>query len=305
MKRDFERWFSTMKDSIAGWDFYADFPSAYRNVSKLKVELHILNSLIGSRNIEGDFKNLAEKYPEIMKAVPILLAKRESEIKIREPKQNFNFNFAKMNYSIDQYVLFMRNSGLFDLIQNHVISNLIDYVLGVEVGMDTNGRKNRIGHAMENLVESYLREAGLRENENYFKEMRTSDLERKFGIDLSSLNNNGKAEKRFDFVFNTSFEVFACECNFYSGGGSKLNETARSYKAIALESKGIKRFTFVWLTDGKGWQSAKHNLEETFDVLDTLYNIHDLENGIIQDLLDQGGVASSLLQEIGDQKAIG
>lgn len=296
MKRNFESWLLTMKDSIATWNYYTDFPKVYENVNKLKVELNILNSLIGSKNIEDEFKALLSRYPEIIKAIPILLAKREKEIKVIDSKETYVFNFAKMNYTVDQYALFMKNSGLFELLQNHIINNLIDYVLGVEVGMDTNGRKNRTGDAMEDLVESYLIKAGLVKGETYFKELNKSDVERMFHLDLSGISNQDKTEKRFDFVFKGPLgDVYACECNFYSGGGSKLNETARSYKTLALEAQGISRFTFVWFTDGLGWNSARHNLEETFDVLDTVYNIKDLEDGIAEMLLDAKHVINEIL----------
>lgn len=297
MKRNFESWLLTMKDSIATWHYYTDFSKVYGNVSKLKIELNILNSLIGSKNIEEEFKSLLTKYPEIIKAIPILLAKREREIKIIDPKETYVFNFAKMNYSVDQYALFMKNCGLFELLQNHIINNLIDYVLGVEVGMDTNGRKNRTGDAMEDLVESYLIKAGLIKGKTYFKELNKSDVEQMFHLDLSGISNQDKTEKRFDFVFKGPFgEIYACECNFYSGGGSKLNETARSYKTLTLEAKDIPGFTFVWFTDGIGWTSARHNLEETFDVLDTLYNIKDLEDGIIEKLLDANQMVRDMLK---------
>ena len=296
MKRDFNKWLSTMKDSIATWNYYTDFKKVYENVNKVKVELNILNSLIGSKDIENEFINLVKEYPKIIKAIPILLAKRETEIKVQDAESDYVFNFVKMNYSIDQYALFMKNSGLFELLQNHIINNLVDYVLGIEVGMDTNGRKNRTGHVMEDLVESYLVKAGLIKDKTYFKEMYASEVEKKFGLNLSSLSNDGRAEKRFDFVFVGALgTVFACECNFYSGGGSKLNETARSYKTLTLEAKGINNFEFVWFTDGIGWNTAKHNLEETFDVLDNLYNLEDLNSGAIETLVDGTKYLKSLL----------
>lgn len=286
-KRDFNEWLSGMKDSIASWTYYTDFKKVYENVQKVKVELNILNTLIGSKDIENEFINLVKQYPNVLVVVPILLAKREKEIKVNDPETNYTFNFVKMNYTIEQYALFMRNSGLFDLLQNHIINNLVDYVLGVEVGMDTNGRKNRTGDVMEDLVESYLIDAGLVKDKTYFKEMYKSEVEAKFGLDLSSISNDGKTEKRFDFVFIGAFgTIYACECNFYGSSGSKLNETARSYKELTLESKGISGFQFTWFTDGIGWNTAKHNLEETFDVLDNLYNLNDLENGIIKKLVN-------------------
>lgn len=285
--RDFNTWLLTMKDSISTWTYYTDFQKVYENVQKVKVELNILNSLIGSRNIEDEFRIIVKQYPNVLVVVPILLAKREAEIKVQDADGIYNFNFIKMNYTVDQYVLFMKNSGLFDLLQNHIINNLVDYVLGIEVGMDTNGRKNRTGHAMEDLVESYLIKAGLVKGKTYFKEMYASEVESRFHLDLSALRNDGKAEKRFDFVFIGALgNVYGCECNFYSGGGSKLNETAKSYKLLTEESRKIKGFDFVWFTDGVGWNSAKNNLEETFDVLDNLYNLHDLENNAICSLVD-------------------
>ena len=290
MARDFNKWLSTMKDSIATWTYYTDFEKVYENVDSIKVELNILNSLIGSKNIENEFKQLLKDYPKTLRVIPILLAKREKEIKINDTSGEFVFDFNKPNYSIDEYAMFMRNTGLFDLLQNHIINNLVDYVMGIEVGMDTNGRKNRTGHVMEDLVESYLVKAGLIKGTSYFKEMWKSEVEEKFNIDLSAISNNGKTEKRFDFVLYVNGHVYACECNFYGSSGSKLNETARSYKNLAIESKEIENFTFVWFTDGIGWNTAKHNLEETFDNLDTIFNINDLENNILHLLLNKVSV---------------
>ncbi|MBQ7373284.1 MAG: type II restriction endonuclease, partial [Clostridia bacterium] len=150
-----------------------------------------------------------------------------------------------------------------------------------------NGRKNRGGHLMENLVEDYLQKAGLVKGVDYFKEMYISDIEKKWSIDLSNISNQGKAEKRFDFVVKKGATIYGIETNFYSSGGSKLNETARSYKTIALEAKEIQGFAFVWFTDGQGWQSARHNLEETFDVMDNIYCISDMENGVVDTLFSK------------------
>lgn len=286
MERNFNKWLSTMRDSIATWRYYTDFEKVYSNVESIKVELNILNSLIGSRNIENEFKQLLKEYPKTLKVVPILLAKREKEIKITDAEGEFLFNFNKPNYTIEEYTKFMRETGLFDLLEKHIINNLVDYVTGVEVGMDTNGRKNRTGDAMEDLVESYLVKYGLVKGVSYFKEMTKSEIEEKFNLDLNYISNQGKTEKRFDFVLYVNNRVYACECNFYGSSGSKLNETARSYKNLAIESKQVEGFTFVWFTDGVGWNTAKHNLEETFDVLETIYNLKDLDEGALEKLLN-------------------
>lgn len=281
MKKDFNKWLSTFRDSIANYSYYVDFKTVYRNAEILKIELNMLNSLIGSSNIESDFKNLIIKYPSVLKCIPILLAKREMNIFCVDEDGTYNFDFKNRNYSIDEYMMFMRKTGLFDLMKKHIIGNIYDYVIGVEVGLNSNGRKNRGGHLMEDLVESFINKAGFIKDKTYFKEMYLSELEKMTGLDLSTLSNSGSTAKRFDFVIKSDKCVYACECNFYASGGSKLNETARSYKSLALESKGIEGFKFVWFTDGVGWVSARNNLKETFDVLDDIYCIQDLEENVL------------------------
>lgn len=134
---------------------------------------------------------------------------------------------------------------------------------------------------MENLVEKYIVSAGFVKDISYFKEMYLIDIERKWNIDLSKLSNQGKAAKRFDFVVKTDNMIYAIETNFYGGGGSKLNETARSYKMLSQEADTIDGFTFVWFTDGIGWKSARGNLRETFEVMEHVYSIDDMEQGIM------------------------
>ncbi len=285
MKRDFDEWLAGFRETIADYKYYVDFGKVYNNVQSIRIELNILNSLIGCKDIETEFERIVTKYPEVLKCIPILLAKRESEIKAMDADGEFCYNFRKLSYPLEQYKVFMRKTGLFDLMESHIIHNLIDYVTGVETGLDSNGRKNRGGHLMESLVESYLVKAGLVKGETYFKEMYIHEIEDKWNVDLSSISNNGQAEKRFDFVVKGADKIYGIETNFYSSQGSKLNETARSYKTITLETKGLPYFEFVWFTDGKGWNTAKRNLKETFDVLENLYNIKDLESGVVERVL--------------------
>ena len=280
MERNFNDWIKQFKSSICDYDYYVDFEKVYGKIDSIKVELNILNSLVWSHDIEADFSKLVSDYPQVLKCIPILLAVSGRENYTINGDVEYLFNIAKPKYVIEKYRRFMRKTGLFKLISERVINNLVDYVTGVEVGLDSNGRKNRGGHLMENLVESYLIKAGLRRGIDYFKEMYISDIEKKWSMDLSGISNQGKAEKRFDFVVKNGGTVYGIETNFYTGGGSKLNETARSYKTIALEAKEIDGVAFVWFTDGKGWLSARHNLEETFDVMENVYCIAELENGV-------------------------
>lgn len=256
----------------------------------MKVELNILNSLISSKNIEADFESLIRKYPEVLKCIPLLLAVRANEIYCQDENGGHLFQFDFRKYPpnsqtyYERYKYFMRETGLFDLLENHIVNNLVDYATGVETGLDSNGRKNRGGHLMEDLVESFIQKYGFIKGVNYFKEIYIHQITNKWNIDLSAISNQGKMEKRFDFVIKMPNMIYGIETNFYCGGGSKLNETARSYKTLALETEKIDGFTFVWFTDGKGWKNARNNLEETFDIMQHIYNIKDLEDGIISEV---------------------
>lgn len=278
MKRDFAQWLSTMRSSINGFSYYVDFKKVYENVDSVRVELNILNSLIGVENIREEFLKLLKDYPKTLKCVPILLACRQMEIYAQDEEGAMWYDFAnEQACTPEQYADFMEKTGLFDLISKHIISNLRDYVTGVEVGLDSNGRKNRGGHQMEDLVESYLIRGGY----TYYKEMYLPEVEKKWNLNLGALSGEGTSTKRWDFVVDGGDTIYLIETNFYTSGGSKLNETARSYKLIAQEAKKIPGVEFVWITDGAGWKSARRNLEETFNELNLICNIKDLENDFL------------------------
>ena len=284
--RDFGEWLSEFRDSICNYEYYVNFAKVYANVDEIRVELNIMNSLIGSQDIERDFEKLVDDYPEVLRCVPTLLAVREREIYAMDEDGAFVYDFKRYSGDIEDYKRFMRKTVLFDLIANHIISNLVDYATGVEAGLDSNGRKNRGGHLMEDLVEGFIEQTGA----EYYKEMYLEDIERRWGVDLSSLSNQGSTRKRFDFVVKTASTIYAIETNFYkgpNGGGSKLNETARSYKMLAQESEEVDGFEFVWITDGTAWRSARGNLRETYDAARYIYSIEQLEAGGLKDLFEE------------------
>jgi type II restriction enzyme len=279
--RDFVTWFSRFHDKIANYTYYIDFSKIYKKVDSIKIEINILNSLIGSKDIETEFEQIVAEYPKTLRCIPLLLAVRQNEIYANDIDGEFNYSFSDFNCSIEQYKIFMRKTGLFDLLKNHIISNLLDYVTGVETGLDSNGRKNRGGILMEEFIEERLIYHGFIKNKTYFKGLTISKIEQLWNLNLTPLSNLGKTVKRFDFVVNKSKIVYGIEVNFYASKGSKLNETARSYKTLALESKAISGFQFVWFTDGQGWNSSRHNLEETFDIMEHIYCIADINDGVM------------------------
>lgn len=278
--KNFDEWLETMRSSINKYSFYVDFEKVYSNVDSMKVELNILNSLIGSKNIEEEIEKILIKYPEVLKCIPILLAVRYNEIYVQDEQGAYNFNFKERNYTVKEYIMFMKKTGLLDLISNHIVNNLVDYVLGIETGLDSNGRKNRGGHQLEELVESYIKKTGV----EYYKEMYITEIESKWNIDLSNISTKETSTKRWDFVVKLDEKIYVIETNFYSTNGSKLNETARSYKMLAEKSENIDNFEFMWITDGAGWKKTRRSLKETYDTMNYLFNITDMENNILETL---------------------
>lgn len=278
MTRNFNQWLATMKPCINRYDYYVNFKNVYNWVVQYETELGLMDSLIGAQDIESKFKVLLKAHPEILKCIPMLLAVRQNIIYTQDEDGVYEYDFKKLKYSPDQYVTFMQKTGLFDLIQHHLTNNLFDYAIGVNTGLDSNGRKNRGGHQMEDLVNNFLKNTGV----TYFPEMWLNQVEAQWDVDLSEISDHGTSSKRWDFVVHTGDTLFLIETNFYAGGGSKLNETARSYKAIAQDVAKIDGVEFIWITDGNGWQSARGNLEEAFNYMQHLYNIHDLEHGVLQ-----------------------
>lgn len=275
-KKNFAEWFNSLTNNIVDYEYFVDFNKVYQDIEDIKIELNIMNCLIGSKNIENDFEKLFIKYPEIRKCIPILLATRQNEIEIIDNNKKLEYDFKTID-DVETLKKFMNKTGLFDLISNHIINNLVDYVTGVEVGLNSNARKNRIGHLMEDTVEKYIQKAGFIKNQTYFKEMYLQDIERKWKIDLSKLSDLGNITKRFDFVVKTKNCIYAFETNFYSTHGSKLNEITRSYKLLAERSRDISGFNFIWITDGEGWGHCKNNLKDVFYILDNLFNLNDLK----------------------------
>ena len=164
---------------------------------------------------------------------------------------------------------FLENTGLAEIFQSKKINDLVDYVFGIETGLDTNARKNRSGHVMEDMVARIFEKNGI----HYRQEVYSSEwptITRVLGDD----------EKRFDFVIKTAAKTYLIEVNFYSGGGSKLNEVARSYSDIAPKINSVSGFEFVWITDGIGWESAKNKLQEAYSIIPSIYNLSNITDFI-------------------------
>lgn len=281
MKRNFDDYISNLKTTINDYKYYTNFEKVQTNIESYRNELLSLNQLIGSPQIKIDFERLVKDKPEVLKVIPILLAKRDMYINVLDNGEK-EFRFDYLNLSIEEYSEFMEKTGIFRIMENKIVTSLIDYVVGIEVGLDSNARKNRTGTQFADIVESYIKQSKFKNN--YFKEADTNFINMKFGVDLNIDFEDKRTNKRFDFVIKSSNYLYLVEVNYYSGGGSKLNETARSYILLNSEISKIKNVKFVWITDGMGWHSVKGGLKDAYNQIEHLYTLTDIENNLFDTL---------------------
>lgn len=260
MKRTFTSIIENLKTAIVDYEYYVNFEKIYYQVWNYLVELNILNSLIGSKNIEKDFIKIINDYPEVISILPLLLAVTKYHIPVID-QYLIKYNFKTKSMTNNEYVNFMKKTKLFDLFENNKIKNLVDYVTGIAVGLDSHARKNRTGFIMENLVESFIKKTNYI---GFFKQIKKIYIANKYAINIDKLLVDisiKEAEKKFNFVVKTKDHLFLIEVNFYNAGGSKLNSEASRFKELSKSIIKLDNITFVWITDGIGWKTAKPNLK--------------------------------------------
>ncbi len=278
-------------------DFFVDWNKVFKNVGEYKIELSILNSLCRANRgtFDSELKKILSDYPKVLKAIPILLAIRFSELnngKLSvlssiESLEVIDYNFEAENLSneeIEKVLVFFEKTGLKELFNSKKLFNLIDYVTGVEVGMDTNARKNRSGAILEKMISPYVERVA--KNLNFILETQKTHkyLKEKYGISIRTSIN-----ERPDFVLikkdnNNLEKVIFLEVNFYSATGSKPNEIVDSYfkKQEDLKSNG---YEFIWITDGDFWIKNTDYTREIIERIDYVLNIYLVKNGILEELL--------------------
>lgn len=270
-KEQFGIFMSQLKETNATLDFYCDFKKIRNNVEAISMKLNQLNYLIGQEDIDSAIRRLWEENKNVFSILEILIAVRTSDKKKVVLPDGHVKLINKFFDSADGVIEYIHGTGLNEVFKNKQVKNLVDYVYGIETGLDTNARKNRSGQLMEKQVASILKYAGIA----YRQEV--------YSTEYAELSVLGEDKKRFDFVISTNRCKYLTEVNFYSGGGSKLNEVARAYSELSPKINAVNGFEFVWITDGIGWQSARNKLEEAFYVIPNVYNlttIHDFINQI-------------------------
>lgn len=269
------------------WDYYINWGKVFNNIREFKISLSILNSLCTSNDFENDLRYILINYPEVIKTIPILIGVRESKIKILDNTQlpefkfkSYNFNsFEKQISIVNEYVDFFQKSGLKGLIIEGGITNLIDYAYGVEVGLDTNGRKNRGGTIMEELVYKLLTQVYKLNSSNLLYQGTQKKAKDLWGIELPV----DKSSRRPDFIVNINEKIYWIETNFYSSGGSKLKSTCGEYKALQDFCRQ-NNVVFIWITDGEGWKTTRKPLEETFSHNDYIFNLRMIKEGVLNEV---------------------
>lgn len=260
--KDFEKFMSQLQETNQSLDFFCDFDKIKQNVDNIKLSLCMLNSLIGAKDLRSSVETIWKRDRSAFDVMDILIAIRSEGKKIVLDRMGQCIVLDSLFTSIDGVVQFLEDTGLAEIFQNQIITNLVDYVFGVETGLDTNARKNRSGHVMEHRVAEIFTE----NNIPFRQEVYSSEWP-----EITKVL--GEDEKRFDFVIETANKTYLIEVNFYSGGGSKPNEVARAYSDIAPKINSVDGFEFVWITDGIGWRSAKNKLQEAYGIIPSIYNL--------------------------------
>ena len=266
---EFATFMSQLKETNQTLDFFCDFDKIHDNVEDIKLSLCMLNSLIGAADMQSAVETIWRRDKSAFNVMDILIAVRSEGKKKVLNSWGECVVLDSLFESVDGVMEFLNDTGLAEVFQSQKITNLVDYVFGVETGLDSNARKNRSGHVMENVVAEIFKNNGV----DYRTEVYSSEW-------AEMTKALGDDEKRFDFVVETPQMIYLIEVNFYSGGGSKLNEVARAYSDIAPKINAVDGFEFVWITDGIGWNSAKNKLQEAFNVIPSIYNLTSIEEFI-------------------------
>ena len=281
---------STLKPSNTLWSYFVNWDKVFSNTKQIELSLNTFNYLIGKDDFDREFRFLLKENPKIIQIIPALVVRdgsNKKKFKILVDYKNKklvyeDYDFTKKDITdrdVERYLTFVKETGLKNLIVSKKIKNLVDYMIGVEAGLDSNGRKNRGGRAMENIVEVFIKDVCKKNNFRYLKEANAEKIKDKLGYDVPV----DKSSRRYDFVIDNRKELFIIETNFYGGGGSKLKSTAGEYRNLFDVLNG--KYKFFWITDGIGWKTTAKPLRETFDHNDYIFNLAILENGILKFLL--------------------
>jgi type-2 restriction enzyme llaDCHI len=269
-------------------EYYVNWEKVNGGVKKHALALNTLNYLIGLNNLYEEAIQLFTQQPNLLEAVPVLFASRDVHLDVMEVDEDESIFFYNLDFknvdttNIQKYVDFMQKSGLLDFLKHSANRSLVDYAYGVEVGLDSNGRKNRSGKVMEDLLEGQLRAVADFYGYQTMTQATAHRMRQEWQVEVPV----DKSERKFDGALFDSHKrrLFLFETNYYGGGGSKLKSVAGEFKSlynhIMQNSEGIE---FVWVTDGQGWKTTAKPLSEAFAVIPNIFNINQLHHGYLRE----------------------
>lgn len=280
----------TLSQGIRDWDYFVNWDKVFRNTREIEIDLNLWNYLLGKPDFEAEFRSLISQHPKIVRAIPSLLVRDGSNSKSfsiltatgdRQSPKNFDFSkAADTKERVEDALEFVTESGLRKIFAEDGVKNLVDFVLGVEAGVDSNGRKNRGGSAMERLVENFISETCSELGFSYLVEATPAAVKKEWQDDsLAEF-----AGRRFDFVIKTKSRVVPIETNFYGAGGSKLKSVAGEFIELEQRTKNAK-LDLIWITDGPGWTTTKAPLKQAFEAMDFIANLELLRRGMLKQIL--------------------
>lgn len=270
-KEYFDYFFDTLLPTNRTYEYYVNWEKVKDNVITYLTEICLLNSLTRIDVLEREAKliEIISKYPEVIPVVPLIIAIREKNVVVLDIGdqlfyKKFKFNEKLKEEEILDIVEFCKKSGILDLFGE--INDLYAYLLGMEVGLDSNARKNRSGKIFEHLVGLLLKDR-LRDYPSFTLKEEDSSLEI-------------KRKKRADFViYHNNSPKIVLECNFYASTGSKPIEVANAYIDLDHKCKE-KNLMLVWVTDGPAWPKMRNTIERTFNEIDFPMNYKILDEQI-------------------------
>ena len=289
-EQGFEDFYRTLRPSLKLWDFFVNWDKVFRNTKQIEIYLNIWNYLLGKPNFDAEFKSLLKQHPEIVKAIPSLIVRDGSASQtfhiiedisdLTQPDNLFDFSKpAKTEADIEKALAFVRNTGLVKLFSKDGVKNLVDYAIGVEAGLDSNGRKNRSGTSMDSVVEAYLSDFTKNSKLKFIPQATPKKIKELWGFNVPV----DKSSRSFDFAISNGIQLVLMEVNFYGGGGSKLKATAGEYKGLH-DLLNLPNVKFVWITDGEGWTTTKLPLKSAYEHIDYVWNLNWLSRGYLEDL---------------------
>lgn len=286
-KETFDLLVNTLTDSIKSWDYFVNWTKVLGNAREYEVDLNTMNYLVGKDDVAQEFRYLLKRQNSLVRVVPLLIAARDEEFKILTDPERFvyeTFRFdskaALNDDEIEAVVRFCDKVGILALFQQRALKSLWDYVVGVEVGLDTNARKNRSGTSMERLLEGLIKRMCEASAVEYIPQATQKKVKARWGVTIPVR----KKSPTYDFAVKNGNRIYLIETNYYGGGGSKLKSTAGEYRDVSDRLKKAG-FGFIWVTDGQGWKSTLNDLRDTFDYNDYTLNLHFVRSGLLAHII--------------------